>query len=68
METIINSKGKFVVPSKILEQLGIKDKSFLQIDVNIETRQIILTPLRGKYKGKGLMKALMANKRRERQL
>ncbi len=55
METIVNSKGKFVIPSKILKQLGIKDGEFFQIDVDIKTRQLILTPLRGKYKAKGLM-------------
>ena len=65
METIINSKGQFIIPSKIRKQLGIKDKSFLQIEVDVETREIILTPLRGKYKGKGLMKALLNEKKHE---
>jgi AbrB family looped-hinge helix DNA binding protein len=76
METVATSKGQIVIPSKIRKQLGIKDGTYLQIDVNTETRQIILTPvtreyvhsLRGKYKGKGLMKALMAEKKREREL
>ena len=76
METVATSKGQVVIPSKIRKQLGIKDGTYLQIDVNTETRQIILTPvtreyihsLRGKYKGKGLMKALIADKKREREL
>ena len=76
METVATSKGQVVIPSKIRKQLGIKDGTYLQIDVNAITRQIILTPvtreyirsLRGKYKGKGLMKALMAEKKREREL
>ena len=76
METVATSKGQVVIPSKIRKQLGIKDGTYLQIDVNTLTRQIILTPvtreyihsLRGKYKGKGLMKALMAEKKREREL
>jgi AbrB family looped-hinge helix DNA binding protein len=76
METVATSKGQVVIPSKIRKQLGIKDGTYLQIDVNAITRQIILTPvtreyihsLRGKYKGKGLMKALMADKKREREL
>jgi hypothetical protein len=46
----------------------------LQVDVD-ERKRIILTPvtreyvnsLRGKYKGKGLMKALMAEKKREKE-
>lgn len=76
METVATSKGQVVIPSKIRKQLGIKDGTYLQIDVNAITKQIILTPvtreyvrsLRGKYKGKGLMKALMAEKKREREL
>ncbi len=76
METVATSKGQVVIPSKIRKQLGIKDGTYLQIDVDAITRQIILTPvtreyvhsLRGKYKGKGLMKALMAEKKREREL
>ena len=76
METIATSKGQVVIPSKIRRELGIKDGTYLQIDVNTVTRQIILTPvtreyihsLRGKYKGKGLMKALMADKNREKEL
>jgi AbrB family looped-hinge helix DNA binding protein len=76
METVATSKGQVVIPSKIRKQLGIKDGTYLQIDVNAVTKQIILTPvtreyvrsLRGKYKGKGLMKALMAEKKRERDL
>ncbi len=76
METIATSKGQVVIPSKIRKQLGIKDGTYLQIDVNAATKQIILTPvtreyihsLRGKYKGKGLMKALMADKKQEREL
>ncbi|MBE7536203.1 MAG: AbrB/MazE/SpoVT family DNA-binding domain-containing protein [Anaerolineales bacterium] len=76
METVSNSKGQIVIPAMIRKQLGIKDGTYLQIDVNALTRQIILTPttreyvrsLRGKYKGRGLMKALMANKKLERDL
>ena len=76
METVATSKGQVVIPSKIRKQLGIKDGTYLQIDVNTETKQIILTPvtreyvrsLRGRYKGKGLMKSLMAEKNRERDL
>jgi len=76
METVATSKGQVVIPSKIRKQLGIKDGTYLQIDVDVITRQIILTPvtreyvhsMRGKYKGKGLMKALMADKQREREM
>jgi len=76
MEIVATSKGQIVIPSKIRKQLGIKDGTYLQVEVDAVTRQIILTPitreyihsLRGKYKGKGLMKALLAQKKREREL
>jgi len=76
METVATSKGQIVIPSKIRRQLGIKDGTYFQIDVDDINKRIILTPvtreyvhsLRGKYKGKGLMKALMADKKREREL
>jgi AbrB family looped-hinge helix DNA binding protein len=74
METVATSKGQVVIPSKIRRQLGIKEGTHLQIDVD-ERNRLILTPvtreyvhsLRGKYKGKGLMKALMADKKREKE-
>jgi AbrB family looped-hinge helix DNA binding protein len=76
METVATSKGQVVIPSKIRRQLGIKEGTYFQIDVDNINKRIILTPvtreyvnsLRGKYKGKGLMKALMAEKKREREL
>jgi AbrB family looped-hinge helix DNA binding protein len=76
MEAVANSKGQIVIPSNIRKQLDIKDGTYFQVEVNAITRQIILTPvtreyihsLRGKYKGRGLMKALMAEKKREREL
>ncbi len=57
-------------------KLAIKEGTRIQVEVNEKTRQIILTPitreyihsLRGKYKGKGLLKALMEEKKQEREL
>ena len=70
METKATSKGQITIPSKVRKQLGIKDGTHIQIEVN-DARQIILTPvtrefvrsLRGKFRGKGLMKALMMEKK-----
>lgn len=75
METIATSKGQVVIPSKVRRQLGIKEGTYLQIDVDEVNKRLILIPvtrdyvhsLRGKYKGKGLMKALMADKKREKE-
>jgi AbrB family looped-hinge helix DNA binding protein len=76
METIVTSKGQVVIPSQIRRRLGIKEGTFLEINVDEANKKIILTPitreyihsLRGKYKGKGLLKALMAEKQREKEL
>ncbi len=76
METVATSKGQVVIPSKVRRQLGIKEGTHLQIAVDEANRRLILTPvtreyihsLRGKYKGKGLMKAFMADKKREKEL
>jgi AbrB family looped-hinge helix DNA binding protein len=76
METVATSKGQVVIPSKIRRQLGIKEGTYLQIEVDEVNKRLILTPvtreyihsLRGKYKGKGLMKAFMADKKREKEL
>jgi AbrB family looped-hinge helix DNA binding protein len=76
METIATSKGQIVIPSKLRRRLGIREGTYIQIDVDDVNKRLILTPvtrefihsLRGKYKGKGLMKALMAEKNREKEL
>jgi AbrB family looped-hinge helix DNA binding protein len=74
MGTVATSKGQVVIPSKIRHQLGIKEGTHFQVEVDEKKKQIILPPvtheyvqgLRGKYKGKGLMKALMAEKEMEK--
>ena len=76
METVTTSKGQVVIPSRVRRQLGIKDGTHIQIEVDEANKRIILTPvtreyvhsIRGKYKGKGLMKALMNEKKREKEL
>ena len=76
METVATSKGQVVIPSILRRRLGIKDGTHIQIEVDEDNKRLILTPvtrefvqsLRGKYKGKGLMKALMAEKNREKEL
>lgn len=75
METIATSKGQVVIPAKIRRKLGIREGTYIQVDLDELNKRIILTPvtreyvhsLRGKYKGKGLMKALMAEKKSEKE-
>ncbi|MBI5290260.1 MAG: AbrB/MazE/SpoVT family DNA-binding domain-containing protein [Chloroflexi bacterium] len=76
METSATIKGQIVIPSSVRRKFGIKEGTRIQIEVDELTHRIILTPitreyvhsLRGKYKGRGLLKALLAEKKREREL
>ena len=76
METTATVKGQIVIPSSVRRKLGIKQGTRIEIEVDEDHQRIILTPitreyihsLRGKYKGRGLLKALMAEKKREREL
>jgi len=76
METYATVKGQIVIPSSVRRKLGIKEGARIQIHVDEESQRIILTPvtrvyirsLRGKYNGKGVLKTLMAGKKREREL
>ncbi len=76
METTATSKGQIVIPSSVRRRFGIKEGTRIQINVSDDEKEIILTPitreyvhsLKGKFKGKGLLKALMADKKKEREL
>ena len=76
METTATSKGQIVIPSSIRRKLSIKEGTRIRIELDERAKEIILKPitreyvhsLRGKFQGKGLMKALMAEKKREREL
>ena len=69
-------KGQIVIPSKIRRLFGIKEGTRIQVDADRQAHRIILTPvtsdyiqnLRGKYKGRQLLAALAAEKKREREL
>jgi AbrB family looped-hinge helix DNA binding protein len=76
METTATSKGQIVIPSSVRRKFGIKEGTRIQINVSDDEKEIILTPitreyvhsLRGKFKGKGLLKALMTDRKKEREL
>jgi AbrB family looped-hinge helix DNA binding protein len=76
METIATTKGQIVIPSKVRKTLGIKEGTRIQIEVDEKAGRIILKPitreyvhsLRGRFKGHGLVKALMEEKQREKEL
>ena len=74
MESYMTVKGQLVIPARIRRKLGMKEGTRVQVEVDEQAHRIILTPvtrdyiqnLRGKYKGKGLLTALAAEKKRER--
>jgi len=76
MEAYATVKGQIVIPSKIRRKLGITESTRIQIDVDEENKKIVLTPItreyihsvRGRLKGKGLLKALAAEKMIEKEL
>ena len=76
METYMTVKGQVVIPAKIRRELGVTEGTRIQVDVEASGQRIILTPitreynhgLRGKYRGKGLLKSLAAEKKREREI
>ena len=57
-------------------KLGIKEGTRIQIELNEDAKEITLKPmtpahvhsLLGKFKGKGLLNTLMADKKKEREL
>jgi len=72
METIVSSNGRITIPSEIRRRFGIRDGTPIRFDVDDVNKKIILTPitreyvhsLRGKYRGRGLMRTLMVKKSR----
>ena len=76
MVTTATTKGQIVIPSSVRKRFEIKEGTRIQIEVDEKAHRIILRPitreyiqsLRGKFKGKGLMKELLEEKNRERQL
>ena len=76
MEITATSKGQIVIPSKVRKRFKIKEGKQFQIEIDEKEFRIILRPitreyihsLRGKFKGKGLMKTLMDEKKRVREL
>ncbi len=75
METHMSAKGQIVIPAKVRRMFGLKEGTRIQVDMDADSQRIILTPvtrafvqaLRGKYRGTGLLKALAADKKRERE-
>lgn len=76
METTATTKGQVVIPSSVRRKLGIKTGTRIQVELDEANAQIILKPitreyihsLRGRLRGKGLLKELIAEKELEKVL
>jgi AbrB family looped-hinge helix DNA binding protein len=76
METYSSEKGQVIIPAAIRRKLSIKKGTRFQIELDERSKKIVLTPitrefiqtLRGKYRGRGLLKALAVEKKVEREL
>jgi AbrB family looped-hinge helix DNA binding protein len=74
MNTTASVKGQIVIPSSVRKELGIKGGTPIRIEVDRERKRIILTPitreyihsLRGSLTGKGALKVLEEERRKER--
>lgn len=70
MNTRVTTGGRITIPSVLRKRLDIKTGTRIEFAIDEETQEIILTPitrqyvhtLRGKYKSRGLLKALMSDR------
>jgi AbrB family looped-hinge helix DNA binding protein len=73
MQSTATIKGQIVIPAELRKKYGIKAGTKIQI--MDENERIVLQPitreyihsLRGKFRGKGLLKALAAEKKQEKE-
>jgi AbrB family looped-hinge helix DNA binding protein len=76
MQIQLRTRGRITIPISIRRGLGIKKGTHVRFEVDENARRILLTPItreyvhhmRGRLKGSGALKALMEEKRRERDL
>jgi AbrB family looped-hinge helix DNA binding protein len=74
MHSTVTAKGQITIPVAIRRKLGMKNGTRIHVEVDQDANEIILKPitreyihsLRGSFHGKGLLKALMTEKRSER--
>lgn len=75
MKITTTTQGQIVIPAAIRRKFGIKPGTHILVQTDETNHHIILTPitreyvnrLRGKYKGKRLLEALMEARRQERE-
>lgn len=74
MHIYMSTNGRIVIPSEIRRKFGLKEGVRVRVEVDEQAHRFILIPitrdyiqrLHGKYKGKGLLKALAGEKKLSR--
>ena len=70
--TTVTSRGQTVVPARLRERLGIREGSKLRWIQGVGALVVMPVPddpieaLAGKYRGEGMLKRLLAERRRDR--
>ena len=75
MHAFITSRGRITIPVAVRRKLGINAGTRIHLETDERAGHIILTPvthefvrrLRGKYKGRGLLRALKTERTRDRE-
>ncbi len=75
MEARMTTKGQIVIPSRVRRLFGMTRGTRIRIDVDEGLRRIILVPVTGEYvrglggrfAGKGLLRALESDRKREKE-
>lgn len=70
------SKGLLSIPLIVRRKFGMTARTLVHMDMDERNCKIVLTPitreyiqgLRGKYRGKGLLKSLVAEKKHEKEI
>ena len=73
MHTYVTTRGYITIPAALRRKYSLKAGTRIHLAVDEQTGRIFLTPitrhyirsLRGKYKGRGLLKGFMESKKRQ---
>ncbi len=75
METTATTKGQVVIPASVRRKLGIKTGTRIQVELDEDNAQIILTPITreyiksmaGKFRGLPLLEDLLRERKLDRE-
>ncbi|HWP91861.1 MAG TPA: AbrB/MazE/SpoVT family DNA-binding domain-containing protein [Thermodesulfobacteriota bacterium] len=77
MKSTVGERGQVVIPKEIRDRLGLEKGTILEVETAGEDNLIVLRPLKkrkrhwrewiGTFKGKGLIREYLADKKKERE-